>query len=251
MTGASSYKSHTIGNSNTADQFNSLNSEKQVWQNQEKKADQQRALIEQRINELRAEKAALQEKIRVTQDMVSRHQSEKTGLKAEFDYYANKKKVEGRELDECAKKVNAGIEDEFNKKREFARHMEDVNGKVAEINAQVKDRKLRSMISVETVPMLVEAMQQQQQQQHDGGSGSAAAAMENLTAAWGDLTAATDDFKDTIKKGESLQKQIKSLRERVVQISKAKPDGKGKIQQQVSTCVGPTNASSDQKRPKQ
>lgn len=194
--------------------FSALSVEADTFRREADKATQERLRVEQELQALHAKQKEITNQIRVGQDALGSFDREKAALLNEKKRLDAQLQQERTLLEQCCAESDALVSEEVQAKQEFVKELSQANKDLSDLLLGQEDRRLRSLLSVQTVPALLATIQEvSSPDSSDSSSGS------ELEAAIASLKEETEAYNRNLEHQKHLEEQIATFRQRFLSIS--------------------------------
>jgi hypothetical protein len=217
-----------IGTSSNVEHFEQLSRERDALLQSAKQADREREHALARLQELRATQKMLSNHVHVAQETLGVVHRENTMWKNEQARLQQVFQQERKEIQQCVDEGNELRAGETQRKRDFCKKTETLNDELGDLLMQQEDIRSQKMITVESVPVLLEYFQTitvESEDRNGCDTQAGAQALADLQAAISDLTNATGSFRDEMSRKKRLEALVQQLRARALQQMSSSKDG--------------------------
>lgn len=159
--GSNKSKSHLVS------QFESWSNEETVYRQNAIRADRDRTILNDKLQQVRVEQKQLSIQLREYQELFGKYRSEHSILVHKVDHLEGVKKDENVLIQQCTNEINELLINETKMKHNFCNEMNELNQELSYLLLQQESLRLQNMITVETIPIIIEQYQKRRCNEHD------------------------------------------------------------------------------------
>jgi hypothetical protein len=201
---------------NHAEHFEKLGRERDALLQTASGTDCQRENSVQRLEQLRATQKKLSDEMHTTQGNLGVIHREYAMWKNEKGRLQNVLETERVQLEQCSEESKALQVDQSKHKREFCKAMEALNTELNDLLMQQEDIRMQKMISVESVPALLEYFRKKELTQSQDSEEAKASLLDCLQMAVDTLKTATVRYLNQGVIKNELEDSVQMLRARAL-----------------------------------
>ena len=192
--------------SNIADQLNALTREEDDFRKAAAQADRERAAMEARIRDLRAEQKELSQNTRAASDALGVYQKERGMLLQHKERLQQQLKLERGELEQCVADTKRLVAQCTAAKKKFCNEIEELNDEISDLILQQEELRVQKMLGTSDT---VAALTKHLELEPEGDPRLQKKALDSLAATY-------IKYETALKESKQLSSIIKTLRSRAV-----------------------------------